>query len=79
MTDLMLRGRDGRRGGGARDGAKRGRDGGGATRGKVVYTKVMPQALTSAATAEGVALVGDGAGGFVFPSSTPPSTACSPR
>jgi mannose-1-phosphate guanylyltransferase/phosphomannomutase len=27
----------------------------------------MPQALTTAATSEGVAMVGDGAGGFVFP------------
>jgi len=35
--------------------------------GKVVYTKVMPQALTSAATKENVALVGDCNGGFVFP------------
>ncbi len=35
--------------------------------GKVVYTKVMPQALTSAATKDNVALVGDGNGGFVFP------------
>jgi mannose-1-phosphate guanylyltransferase/phosphomannomutase len=36
-------------------------------KGRVIYTKVMPQALTTAATTEGVAMVGDGAGGFVFP------------
>ncbi|MGH2516808.1 MAG: mannose-1-phosphate guanyltransferase, partial [Ktedonobacterales bacterium] len=36
-------------------------------KGKVVYTKVMPQALTNAATSPGMVLVGDGAGGFVFP------------
>jgi mannose-1-phosphate guanylyltransferase/phosphomannomutase len=36
-------------------------------KGRVIYTKVMPQALTTAATSEGVAMVGDGAGGFVFP------------
>ena len=35
--------------------------------GKVLYTKVMPHALTTAATTPGVVLVGDGAGGFVFP------------
>src|SRR5262249_59970305 len=35
--------------------------------GTVVYTKVMPHALTSAATSAGMVLVGDGAGGFVFP------------
>ncbi|HLJ81459.1 MAG TPA: nucleotidyl transferase, partial [Ktedonobacterales bacterium] len=36
-------------------------------KGKVVYTKVMPQALATAATSPGMVLVGDGAGGFVFP------------
>ena len=36
-------------------------------KGRVIYTKVMPQALTTAAASEGVAMVGDGAGGFVFP------------
>jgi mannose-1-phosphate guanylyltransferase/phosphomannomutase len=36
-------------------------------KGRVMYTKVMPQALTTAAAAEGVALAGDGAGGFVLP------------
>jgi mannose-1-phosphate guanylyltransferase/phosphomannomutase len=36
-------------------------------KGRVIYTKVMPQALTTAAAAEGVALAGDGAGGFVLP------------
>jgi len=36
-------------------------------KGKVVYTKVMPQALSNAATSPGMVLVGDGAGGFVFP------------
>ncbi len=36
-------------------------------KGKVVYTKVMPHALTSAASAPGMVLVGDGAGGFVYP------------
>jgi mannose-1-phosphate guanylyltransferase / phosphomannomutase len=35
--------------------------------GKVIYTKVMPQALTNAATKDNVVLVGDGNGGFVFP------------
>src|SRR5262249_854435 len=39
--------------------------------GKVVYTKVMPYALTSAATSAGMVLVGDGAGGFVFPEFQP--------
>ncbi len=36
-------------------------------KGSVVYTKVMPHALTSAASSPGMVLVGDGAGGFVFP------------
>jgi mannose-1-phosphate guanylyltransferase/phosphomannomutase len=36
-------------------------------KGRIIYTKVLPQALTTAAAAEGVALVGDGAGGFVLP------------
>jgi mannose-1-phosphate guanylyltransferase/phosphomannomutase len=36
-------------------------------RSKVTYTKVMPHALTTAATTPGMVLVGDGAGGFVFP------------
>jgi mannose-1-phosphate guanylyltransferase / phosphomannomutase len=35
--------------------------------GRVIYTKVMPYALTSAATTPGMALVGDGAGNFAFP------------
>ncbi len=35
--------------------------------GKVVYTRQLPHALTSAATTPGMVLVGDGAGGFVFP------------
>ncbi len=35
--------------------------------GRVVYTKVLPHALTTAATSQGMVLVGDGAGGFVFP------------
>jgi mannose-1-phosphate guanylyltransferase / phosphomannomutase len=35
--------------------------------GKVVYTRVLPHALTTAATTAGMVLVGDGAGGFVFP------------
>jgi len=35
--------------------------------GKVIYTKVMPQSQTSAATQDGVVMVGDGAGSFVFP------------
>ncbi|MGO8946838.1 MAG: sugar phosphate nucleotidyltransferase [Ktedonobacterales bacterium] len=35
--------------------------------GEVIYTKVMPHALTSAATAPGTVLVGDGAGAFAFP------------
>jgi mannose-1-phosphate guanylyltransferase/phosphomannomutase len=36
-------------------------------RGKVLYTKSWPQALTSAANNDDVVMVGDGAGGFVFP------------
>jgi mannose-1-phosphate guanylyltransferase/phosphomannomutase len=36
-------------------------------KGRIIYTKVLPQALTTAAASEGVALVGDGAGGFVLP------------
>ncbi|MBF6590570.1 MAG: nucleotidyl transferase, partial [Ktedonobacterales bacterium] len=36
-------------------------------KGRIVRTKVMPQALTSAAAADGTVLVGDGNGGFVFP------------
>ncbi len=36
-------------------------------RGKVVYTKVMSYALTSAAATPGMVMVGDGAGAFVFP------------
>ena len=36
-------------------------------KGSVIYTKVLPTALTNAASAPGVVLVGDGAGGFVFP------------
>jgi mannose-1-phosphate guanylyltransferase/phosphomannomutase len=36
-------------------------------KGSVVYTKVMAHALTSAASSPGMVLVGDGAGGFVFP------------
>ncbi|MGH2505324.1 MAG: nucleotidyl transferase, partial [Ktedonobacterales bacterium] len=35
--------------------------------GAVVYTKVMPQALTSAAVATGVVMVGNDTGSFVFP------------
>ena len=35
--------------------------------GKVIYTKVLPHALTSAATRQGMLLVGDGAGNFAFP------------
>ena len=34
---------------------------------RFIYTKVMPQALTGAANRPNVALVGDGAGNFVFP------------
>ncbi|HEY7849741.1 MAG TPA: mannose-1-phosphate guanyltransferase [Ktedonobacterales bacterium] len=36
-------------------------------KGTVVYTKVMPQALTSAAVAAGVVMVGNDTGSFVFP------------
>jgi mannose-1-phosphate guanylyltransferase/phosphomannomutase len=36
-------------------------------KGRVTYSKVMPQALTNAATQDDVVLVGDGAGGFVIP------------
>ncbi|WIG58448.1 MAG: Mannose-1-phosphate guanylyltransferase / Phosphomannomutase [Ktedonobacterales bacterium] len=39
--------------------------------GSVVYTKVQPHALTSAATSAGMALVGDGVGSFVFPEFQP--------
>ena len=35
--------------------------------GAIVYTKVMPQALTSAAVAAGVVMVGNDTGSFVFP------------
>jgi mannose-1-phosphate guanylyltransferase / phosphomannomutase len=35
--------------------------------GNIIYTKVLAHALMSAANREGVVLVGDGAGGFVFP------------
>ena len=35
--------------------------------GEVIYTKVMPHALTSAATSPGMVMVGDGAGAFAFP------------
>ncbi len=36
-------------------------------KGSIVYTKVMPQALTSAAVAAGVVMVGNDTGSFVFP------------
>jgi len=36
-------------------------------KGKVIYTKVLPHALTSAAMRPGMTLVGDGAGNFAFP------------
>ncbi len=36
-------------------------------KGSVVYTKVMPQALASAAVAPGVVLVGNDTGSFIFP------------
>src|SRR5487761_592439 len=36
-------------------------------KGSIVYTKVMPQALTSAAVAPGVVMVGNDTGSFVFP------------
>ncbi|MFI5274167.1 MAG: sugar phosphate nucleotidyltransferase [Ktedonobacterales bacterium] len=39
--------------------------------GKVIYTKVMPQSLTSAAMAPGMVMVGDGAGSFAFPEFQP--------
>jgi mannose-1-phosphate guanylyltransferase/phosphomannomutase len=39
--------------------------------GKVIYTKVMPQALTSAAMSPGMVMVGDGAGSFSFPEFQP--------
>jgi mannose-1-phosphate guanylyltransferase / phosphomannomutase len=39
--------------------------------GKVVYTKVVPSALMIAADREGVRLVGDAAGGFIFPELQP--------
>jgi mannose-1-phosphate guanylyltransferase/phosphomannomutase len=39
--------------------------------GKVVYTKVLPSALMGEATREGVRLVGDGNGGFIFPELQP--------
>jgi mannose-1-phosphate guanylyltransferase/phosphomannomutase len=36
-------------------------------KGHITRTKVMPQALTTAAASDGTVLVGDGNGGFVFP------------
>jgi mannose-1-phosphate guanylyltransferase/phosphomannomutase len=39
--------------------------------GKVIHTKVVPSALMSAATHEGVRMVGDAAGGFIFPELQP--------
>jgi mannose-1-phosphate guanylyltransferase/phosphomannomutase len=39
--------------------------------GKLVYTKVLPSALMGVATRDGVRLVGDGAGGFIFPELQP--------
>ncbi len=39
--------------------------------GHIQYTKVIPHALMTAAGREGVVLVGDGRGGFVFPSLHP--------
>jgi mannose-1-phosphate guanylyltransferase/phosphomannomutase len=39
--------------------------------GYVQHTKVLPHALTTAAGREGVVLVGDGRGGFVFPALQP--------
>ena len=39
--------------------------------GKVVYTKVLPSALMGEAAREGVRLVGDGNGGFIFPELQP--------
>ncbi len=39
--------------------------------GRVIHTKVMPQAQAAAAQSPGVALVGDGAGTFIFPEMHP--------
>jgi mannose-1-phosphate guanylyltransferase/phosphomannomutase len=39
--------------------------------GHIQHTKVIPYALTAAAAREGVVLVGDGRGGFVFPALQP--------
>ncbi len=39
--------------------------------GTIVHTKVLAQAMMTAASREGVVLVGDGAGGFVFPALQP--------
>ncbi|HEX6121592.1 MAG TPA: mannose-1-phosphate guanyltransferase [Ktedonobacterales bacterium] len=39
----------------------------GKQQGHITRTKVMPQALTTAAASDGTVLVGDGNGGFVFP------------
>ncbi|MBO0795719.1 MAG: nucleotidyl transferase, partial [Ktedonobacteraceae bacterium] len=39
--------------------------------GYILHTKVLPHALMTAASREGVVLVGDGRGGFVFPSLQP--------
>ncbi|HEX9057430.1 MAG TPA: mannose-1-phosphate guanyltransferase [Ktedonobacterales bacterium] len=39
--------------------------------GRLVYTKVHPSALMSAATRDGVRLVGDGTGGFILPELQP--------
>jgi mannose-1-phosphate guanylyltransferase/phosphomannomutase len=39
--------------------------------GKLVYTKVLPSALMGVATRDSMRLVGDGAGGFIFPELQP--------
>ncbi len=39
--------------------------------GHILHTKVLPHAMMTAAAREGVVLVGDGRGGFVFPSLQP--------
>jgi mannose-1-phosphate guanylyltransferase/phosphomannomutase len=36
-------------------------------KGSILYTKVMPQAMTNAAVSPGVVMVGNDTGGFIFP------------
>ncbi|HEX6544081.1 MAG TPA: mannose-1-phosphate guanyltransferase [Ktedonobacterales bacterium] len=67
MTELMLRGREGGTVAAPVTAPSVVETVAGRQKGKVIYTKVMAQALTSAATRDNVVMVGDGNGGFVFP------------